>query len=68
MDKPGNGDPLGKLAQGPRDYLEALHRVCHVEHVHSVDNDGWCGEEEEKDEEADIKEDESHPPGCATDR
>lgn len=67
MDKPRNGDPLGKLAWGPRDYLEALHRLCDIEHVHGVDNDGWRGEEEEKDEEADIKEDESHPPRCATD-
>lgn len=67
MGKHGNGNLLGKLAWGPRDYLEAFHGVCDIEHVHSVDNDGWRGEEEEKDEEADIKEDESHPPGCATD-
>lgn len=68
MDKPENGDPLGKVAWSTRDYLEVLHRLCNVEHVHGVDNDGWCGEEKEEDEEADIKEDESHPPRCATDR
>lgn len=50
-----------------RDYLEALHRSCDIEHVHCVDDDGWRGEEEEEDEEANIKENEPHPPGCATD-
>lgn len=63
--------PKLRHAQGPglcsRYYLEALHRSCDIEHVHGVDDNGRCGEEEEEDEEADIKENESHPPGCATD-
>lgn len=64
--KPRNYNLLGKLAW-VRDYLEALHRVCDIEHVHSVDNDGWRSEEEEKDEQADIKQNKSHPPRCAMD-
>lgn len=46
--------------------LEAFNRPSDIELVHSVDNNGRSGEEEQKEEEQDIKQDTSKPPARAT--
>lgn len=46
--------------------LKAFHRPGDIELVHSVDNNGRSGEEEQQEEEQDIKQDTSKPPARAT--
>lgn len=45
---------------------KAFHRSSDVELVHSVDNNGRSGEEEQQEEEQDIKQHTPKPPARAT--